>query len=567
MPASGPSASPPASCSPIFFGLDVVPFAVELAKVTLMLAKELELREAGKFAAADGLHLPERPLPLDNLDQQILCADSLFTDWPKADAIIGNPPYLGSRYLAKEHGYDYANKLYARFPGVPKMADFCTHWFRLAHDALPPGGRAGLVGTNMIRKNESREASLDYIVANGGTITEAVSTQKWSGEAQVSVSIVNWVKGEESGEKVLITQIGDAADSGEDRELLSSIPPSLKSETDVSAALDLLANTKPKMCFTGQNPQNVGFMLSPDEAAELIRADPRNREVLHPYMVGDDLVGAHGPTRWVIDFGQCDIFGAKAYPLAYDIVRTRVMPDVLARAEQEKAATGKERTRWTRMAERWWQFREPMPGTMAAIRSVRRYIACARVSKRPIFEFVHPSIHPDGKLVIFAFDDDYSFGVIQSGFHWAWTKARGGTLETRITYTADTVFATFPWPQTPTKGQIAEVAAAAVALRALRREKMAQPPGYSLRTLYRTLEEPAANPLREAHTRLDTAVRAAYAMPKAADPLAFLLALNLTLAAREEAGETIIPPGLALPERDRPAFITTDYIEISRSIP
>jgi hypothetical protein len=126
------------------------------------------------------------------------------------------------------------------------------------------------------------------------------------------------------------------------------------------------------------------------------------------------------------------------------------------------------------------------------------------------------------------------------------------------------VFDTFPWLQMPTKGQIAEVAAAAVALRALRREIMAKL-GYSLRALYRTLEEPGANPLREAHTRLDTAVRAAYAMPKAADPLAFLLALNLTLAAKEKAGETIIPPGLPLPESERPNFITGDCVRVAES--
>ena len=82
-------------------------------------------------------------------------------------------------------------------------------------------------------------------------------------------------------------------------------------------------------------------------------------------------------------------------------------------------------------------------------------------------------------------------------------------LKADFRYTSDTVFDTFPWPQTPTKEQIAAVAAAAVALRALRREIMAKL-GYSLRALYRTLELPGANPLREAHTRLDTAVRAAY---------------------------------------------------------
>src|SRR5213079_3310931 len=99
-----------------FYGIDIIPFAVELAKVTLMLAKELEVIEAQKFVGTDQLFIEEKPLPLDNLDKNIICADALFTEWPKADAIIGNPPYLGSRYLAKEHGYEYANRVYEQFP-------------------------------------------------------------------------------------------------------------------------------------------------------------------------------------------------------------------------------------------------------------------------------------------------------------------------------------------------------------------------------------------------------------------------------------------------------------------
>ncbi|HVM49973.1 MAG TPA: hypothetical protein VMU04_18230 [Candidatus Acidoferrum sp.] len=102
---------------------------------------------------------------------------------------------------AKEHGYEYARKVYAAFPEVPKMADFCVHWFRLAQDRLKPGQRAGLVGTKTIRQNESREASLDYIVANGDTITEAVSHQVWSGEAAVHVALVNWLNGQQPGTK------------------------------------------------------------------------------------------------------------------------------------------------------------------------------------------------------------------------------------------------------------------------------------------------------------------------------------------------------------------------------
>src|SRR4029077_3587510 len=114
-------------------------------------------------------HLPfdftEQALPLDNLDANIRCDDALFCDWPKAEAIIGNPPYLGSRYLAKEHGYEYARKVHQAFPDVPKMADYCVYWFPRAQDALPANGRAGLVATNTVRQNETREGSLDYVLA------------------------------------------------------------------------------------------------------------------------------------------------------------------------------------------------------------------------------------------------------------------------------------------------------------------------------------------------------------------------------------------------------------------
>jgi hypothetical protein len=98
-------------------------------------------------------------------------------------------------------------------------------------------------------------------------------------------------------------------------------------------------------------------------------------------------------------------------------------------------------------------------------------------------------------------------------------------------------------------------------LRGLRREIMDKL-GYSLRKLYRTLEEPGTNPLRDAHARLDTAVRAAYGMPASADPLAFLLELNLALAAKEKNGDSITPPGLPLPPGERAAYITDDCVRL-----
>src|SRR2546430_10175443 len=122
-----------------FFGIDIIPFAVELAKVTLMLAKELELIEAQKLAETDQLLIEEKPLPLDNLDKNIICADALLTDWPRADAIIGNPPFQSKNKIQKELGADYIGSVRKLFPDVPGRADYCVYWLHKAHDEIPAG--------------------------------------------------------------------------------------------------------------------------------------------------------------------------------------------------------------------------------------------------------------------------------------------------------------------------------------------------------------------------------------------------------------------------------------------
>jgi len=553
-----------------FFGLDVNDNAVETAKVTLMLARRLAARQAHQFWEAHHDVLPggdthalqfEKDLPLDNLDDNILCGDALFTPWPEAEAIIGNPPYLGSRFLAKEHGYEYARKVRAAFPEVPKMADFCVYWFRLAQDQLKSGSRAGLVGTKTIRQNESREASLDYIINHGGTITEAISHQVWSGEAAVHVSIVNWVNGRETGKKKLFTQMGDHKDSPWKCEEVDSIGPTLKTAFDVTEAKTLHANEKPKLVFQGQNPVHEGFFLTPQEAAQMIKQDRNHRQVLFPYMIGRDLVEVGKPTRWVIDFDQREMTEAMSFNSAFERVKKLVMPDVLAKAKAEKIATGRESTRWTRMANRWWQFRDYQPGAMIAVAKLPRYIACPRVTKRPAFEFISSAIHPDNALAVFAFADDYSFGILQSVIHWLWFTTKCSTLTQRFRYTSDTVFDTFPWPQKPNEKQIRAVAKAARELRDLRHTIMSAN-GWSLRDLYRTLETPGENKLRDSHAALDTAVRAAYGMMETEDILAFLLKLNLELAHKESKGESITPPGLPSFVPNPADFVSEDCVAV-----
>ena len=94
------------------------------------------------------------------------------------------------------------------------------------------------------------------------------------------------------------------------------------------------------------------------------------------------------------------------YRIAFERVKKIVMPVVLAKAEKEKQATGKKSTRWSRLANRWWQLRDAQPGTIAAIDAVPRYIACSRVTRRPVFEFVSSEIHPDNTLIVFPFADE-----------------------------------------------------------------------------------------------------------------------------------------------------------------
>ena len=558
-----------------FYGLDVLPFAAELAKVTLMLAKELEIREARAFGQSEDLFIEEKALPLENLDANILCADALFTPWPAADAIIGNPPFQSKNKAQKELGVQYLRKLRAAFPGVPGRADFCVYWLRKAHDHLQPGQRSGLVGTNTIRQNYSREGGLDYIVDNAGVITDAVSTQVWSGDAVVHVSIVNWIKEpppEESARiKRLTLQKGDNVDSPWETFEIPRINAALSVGIDVTNAVRLETNAKSETCYQGQTHGHEGFLLAPDEAREMIRREPQSAEVLFPYLTADELIGEPDskPTRFVIDLQPRDVFAAASYSRIMDHLRVTVLParekaasEEIARNKGSEGEKNKGNKHHANFLKRWWLLSYPRGELIAKIAQLPRYISCGRVTKRPIFEFISSAIRPNDALMVFSLSDDYSFGIIQSSIHFDWFKARCSTLKGDFRYTSDTVFDTFPWPQSPTRGQIAEIAAAALALRALRREVMAAH-GWSLRALYRTLDEPGDNPLRTAQARLDTAVRTAYAMPAKADPLAFLLALNLTLAAKEKAGEPITPPGLPLPATDRSAFLTEDSIRVA----
>jgi SAM-dependent methyltransferase len=547
-----------------FYGIDVNRFAVELAKVTLMLGKKLALDEENKLLNVAQLTLPielEPALPLDNLDTNIVCDDALFCNWPKVDAIVGNPPYQAKNKMQRELGHEYVAKLRKRYPEVPGRADYCVYWFRRAHDELDENKRAGLVGTNTIRQNYSREGGLDYIVGHRGTITDAVSTQVWSGDAVVHVSIVNWIKGELSGKKTLLTQLGDDKNSPWRKDELDFINSALSAKVDVTQAKTIAANAHSGTCYQGQTHGHKGFLLSVDQARQ-ISHDAKSRNVIHLYLTGDDLLSPEGaPSRFVIDLNHCDdLFAAMQHGQAFKRVQELVLPDMKKAAEEERQTTGKNTGPRQAHFDRWWKFWRGRQEMLDKIASLNRYIACARVTKRPIFEFVASPIRPNDALQVFAVADDYSFGVLQSTIHWVWFNERCSTLKGDFRYTSDTVFDSFPFPQSPTKTHVERIATTSRELRQLRHDVMAKH-NWGLRELYRTLDLPGDSPLRKAQDRLDAAVREAYGMKPTADPLQFILALNFEVGGRESNGLAVTAPGLPPIITDPTPYISDDCVK------
>lgn len=558
-----------------FYGIDKDPFGVELAKVTLMLAKKLALDEAIAVLKRDQIELPldgDDALPLDNLDDNIRCDDALFTDWPDVDAIVGNPPYQSKNKMIDEFGRAYVNRVRKQFPDVPGRADYCVYWFRKAHDCLDPGERAGLVGTNTIRQNYSRIGGLEYIVDNGGTISEAVSSQVWSGDAVVHVSIVNWVKGAQKGSKKLFRQVGEKRDSPWEIIEVPVIGSSLSFTIDVTTARPIEANAQSTACYQGQTHGNEGFLLGREEAQKILAGQKALKPYLHPFMITDDLIGTKDglPSRYVIDFDELGLLDVQKFPAIYKILEERVLEARTKAADKEKERNkeafsddedGKLAKDHANALKTWWLLFRRRGALLSQIAKLDRYIVCGRVTKRPIFEFVDPEIHPNDSLTAFPLDDDYSFGILQSSIHWLWFSERCSTLKSDPRYTSNTVFDSFPWPQSPSPKSVERVAKASVALRKVRRDLMDKY-DLSLRELYRTLETAGESPFKQAQAVLDQAVRDAYGMSKADNPLTFILALNREVTSFEDKGKPVTGPGLPPSIKDRSKFVTADRISM-----
>ncbi len=460
--------------------IDIEHVAITIARVVLLM---------GHRQVMDLYGQAEAPLPLVSLPG-VRAADALRTQWPRVDAIIGNPPFLGSQLLREALGSDYLEWLKEEF-GVG-IKDLCVYWFRKANDSLAPGQRAGLVGTNSISQNRARGASIEYVAAHGGVITDAVSSQKWPGEAKVHVSIVNWIN--EPAEPVTEFDLDGLRVAG--------ITPSLTAAGDDAWVPVALAANRDR-CFQGPIPVGAGFIIDDATAAQLLsRREAPYADVVRPYVIGEDVAQRpdQSPSRWAIDFAGLPLEHAAKYPAALDIVRREVKP---------KRDINQDRG----FREKWWQFGRPRGEMRAALAPLTRFVTAVRVGKRLTLAWQDAQVCPSDLTIVFAFDDDYSMGILLSRAHDAWAWAQSSTLKGDLRYTPTSVFATFPWPA-PTKAQRQAVATASSALYA-RRSALCLDHRMGLTKLYNLMDEGGFQDLKALHRELDEAVAAAYGWPAA----------------------------------------------------
>ena len=374
------------------------------------------------------------------------------------DAIIGNPPFQGGQKITGALGVPYRNYLVEVIAGGKRgSADLCAYFFLRAVEMMRDGGMFGLLATNTIAQGDSREVGLDQVVEGGNTIVRALKSMKWPGTANLEVSEV-WVrKGDWKGEYAL----GD--------ERVKCITPFLsKPGTVVGNPYRLKTNEEKS--FQGSTVLGSGFILYPEEAQKLIYKDPKNKDVLLPYLNGEDL-NSHPeqkPTRWVINFFDWPLNRAaegswesadekqrKAWlrkgvvPKDYHDSVAADYPDCLSILEK-KVKPERENNNRKVYRDLWWKYAEKRPKLYKKISDKDQMFAISRVSKYFSFSILPTNIVASEGVVIITLSSFDVLSVIESTIHEFWVYKYQSSLETRGRYTPSDCFETFPFPKSTT---------------------------------------------------------------------------------------------------------------------
>lgn len=481
-------------------GIEINEYAYQLAQATIQVGYL-------QWLVSNGFGYPTDPVlrPLDNIHHMDAVmryenGQPCEPEWPEADVIVGNPPFLGDKKMRRQLGDQYVEDLRKLYKGkVPGGADFVTYWFERARALIEAGkvNRAGLLATNSIRNGVSRQV-IENIQKSGG-IFMAWSDRPWMLDgAAVRVSMIGFDDGTET-ERYL------------DGKRADRINPDLSARVDITKAKQLSENAG--TCFLGVmkgGPFDIDGVIARRILKEPINPNGRpNSDVVKRRMSGQDVTDRPRDV-WVIDFVNMLENEANLYEAPFDYVRKVVKP--IRDQNKDKG-----------MRNRWWIHGRSRPEMRAALRGLSRCIITPEVAKWRIFIWMDTNVIPDHKLHVFARDDDYFFGVLHSRVHEVWSLNMGSTLEDRPSYSSSRTFETFPlpWPPGQEPKDAPRVMAIADAAKELDRLRNAwlNPPGTpESQLLDRTmtaLYNKRPGWLADAHAALDKAVFAAYGWPAA----------------------------------------------------
>ena len=412
-------------------GIEINAYAAELARVAVWIG-EIQWRRRNSLSD------PRNPIlkPLNTIEcrDAILAPDGTEPDWPDADVIIGNPPFLGGKLLIANLGNDCVSRMFETYAGrVPAEADLVCYWFEKAGQQIASGKakRAGLVATNSIRGGANRRAL--QAATHNRPIFEAWSDEPWVIEgAAVRVSLVCFSRADD--ESVVGTWLdGQPAD-----EVYADLTARRGGAgVDLTGVRRLAENAS--VAFMGDT-KGGSFDIAGDQAREWLRlpANPNGRtnaDVLKPWVNGMALT-RRPAGKWIIDFGWTMSQGdAALYEEPFRWVQEHVHPK-------------RQRNRREAYREYWWRHVEPRQGMWAALDGLSRYVATPNYAKHRVFDWLDVRVCPANTLIVIAREDDTTFGILHSRFHEIWSLRLGTWLGkgNDPRYTPTTTFESFPFP-------------------------------------------------------------------------------------------------------------------------
>jgi hypothetical protein len=424
------------------------------------------------------------------------------------DAICGNPPFMGGQKITGAMGTAYRDFIVEWIANnVKGSADFVAYFFLQISRLLKVDGCFGLVATNTISQGDTREVGLDQ-VATKGKIYRAIPSRPWSGTAALEVAYV-WVKKGEWNGKYLL-----------DEKSVNGITPYLAEISKVKGNPERLKENEGKS-FKGTEVHGMGFVLDPEEANALITQNPKNKDVLFPYINGEDLNTNYdqSASRWVINFRDWalspeydDPKNPKGAPYASDYPDCLEIVERLVKSERESKADKNQTNKDT--AKRWWQFKRITKELYEAIAQCDRVLVICLHTKYSIFSIVPKSQVFSHALAVISDESYKMLAILCSSFHdfWAWDKAStmgGHTLR----YTPSDCFETFPFPTlTPETEKELETIGEKYYNH---RQQIMQTTQLGLTKTYNRFHDPNdttadIQQLRELHIQMDYAVMKAY---------------------------------------------------------